>query len=327
MKYIELHLHLDGAIRLNTLYEIAKKNNKYILKDEFSEQVSIGKKKNFKSLTQCLKVFKNILKLIEGNKEYLERIAFEICEDQYNNNVIYTELRYNPHILKGNLSLDEVILSINNGIKRGKEKYNIHMNCILCCLRSKPEYSMDIAKLCIKYRDNGIVGIDLAGDEHNYSDELHRVAFDFAHQHEINITVHAGECGNFENIYSALNNLHAKRIGHCYASVKNIKLLQYLKKNNIHIECCYTSSLMTKSVGKQHIHPIQKFHNYNLNYSINTDDPSIFNTNIKKEMKIIKRKLNLNPNDIKQIIINSINSSFASYEQKQIFLKNTNSSF
>jgi adenosine deaminase len=179
---------------------------------------------------------------------------------------------------------------------------------------------MDIAKLCIKYRDNGIVGIDLAGDEHNYSDKSHQEAFDFAHQHQINITIHAGECENYENIYSALNNLHAKRIGHCYASVKNIKLLQYLKKQNIHIECCYTSSLMTKSVGKQHIHPIQKFHNYNLNYSINTDDPSIFNTNIKKEMKIIQKKLNLNSDDLNQIIVNSINSSFASNDLKKILL-------
>ena len=104
-KYIELHLHLDGAIRINTLYELAKESKLYenMSLEEFSDSVSIGNKKYFDSLTHCLTLFNNVLSLIAGNKEYLERIAYEICEDQYNNNVLYTEIRYNPHILKGNI--------------------------------------------------------------------------------------------------------------------------------------------------------------------------------------------------------------------------------
>ena len=91
-KYIELHLHLDGAIRINTLYELAKESKLYenMSLEEFSDSVSIGNKKYFDSLTHCLTLFNNVLSLIAGNKEYLERIAYEICEDQYNNNVFYS---------------------------------------------------------------------------------------------------------------------------------------------------------------------------------------------------------------------------------------------
>ena len=319
-KYIELHLHLDGAIRINTLYEFAKTIDLYknLSLEEFTEYVSLGNKNCFESLTDCLSIFENVLALVAGNKEYLERIAFEVCEDQYQNNVLYTELRYNPHILKGKIeTLDEVIETINNGIKRATSKYGIYVNSILCCLRSYPEWSYDIARLCIKYRNQGVVGIDIAGDEKIYSDHLHKDAFNFAHKHHINITAHAGESGGTDSIKSALHNLHATRIGHCYASYHDPYLLGYLKRKDIHIECCYTSSLKTKSVDSKKSHPIETFHRKQMNYSINTDDPSIFNINYLSEIKLVEEKLKLTSSQVRQIMFNSLKSSFASVKEKK----------
>ena len=321
-KYIELHLHLDGAVRVSTLYKISqKKYNTDISINEFAKLVSIGNKKCFDSLTECLSTFEHILSLIAGNKQYLEQIAYEICEDQYNNDVLYTEIRYNPHILMGDiLSLDEVIVSINNGIKRAILKYPIFVNTILCCMRSKPQWSFDIAKLCIKYRNQGVVGMDIAGDEKNYSDYNHRNAFKLAHNNNINITAHAGEAadeaGGSENIKSAINHLHATRIGHGYACCYDNYLMGYLKRKNIHLECCITSSIQTKSVENINNHPIKIFNKKNLNYSINTDDPSIFNTTYKQEIDLVKEKLELNNNQIHKIMENSLASSFASRKEK-----------
>lgn len=319
-KYIELHLHLDGAIRINTLYELAKETKLYenLSLEEFSDSVSIGNKKYFDSLTHCLTLFNNVLSLISGNKEYLERIAYEICEDQYNNNVLYTEIRYNPHILKGDIeTLDEVVEIINNGIKRAIDKYGIHVNSILCCLRSKPCWSFDIARLCIKYRNKGVVGMDIAGDEKNYSDHYHKDAFKFANHHGINITAHAGECCGAENISSALNKLYAKRIGHCYSCINQPYLMGYLKRKNIHIECCYTSSIKTRSVDDTKSHPIKTFYKRGLSFSINTDDPSIFNINYLDEVKTVKEELKITNNEIYQIMIKSLDAAFASTEEKK----------
>ena len=319
-KYIELHLHLDGAIRLTTLYELSQKKN--LLKtntiSEFAKIVSIDDRKCFDSLTDCLSTFYNVISLIAGEKEYLERIAYEICEDQYNNGVLYTEIRYNPHILtESNLSLDEVIQTINTGIKRGCSKYPIFVNCILCCLRHKPLWSFDIVRLCIKYRNNGIVGMDIAGDEQNYSDSLHRSYFAYAHKKNINITAHAGESGGSDNIRSAITNLYAKRIGHGYACSTDNYLMAYLKRNNIHLECCLTSSLKTKSINDINKHPIKTFHKKNMNFSINTDDPSIFNTSFQNEINLVEQTLQLNNNQINKIMLNSLESSFASREEKE----------
>jgi len=320
-KYIELHLHLDGAIRINTLYELAQKTELYkdMSFEAFQEQVTIGNKKYFDSLSHCLSLFQNILTLIAGNKEYLERIAFEIGEDQFKNNILYTELRYNPHILKGNINtLDEVVEIINNGIKRATTKYGIYMNSILCCLRSKPQWSFDIARLCIKYRNKGVVGMDIAGDEKNYSDYLHKDAFKFANHHGINITAHAGECCGSENISTAINKLYAKRIGHCYSCIYDPYLMGYLKRKNIHIECCYTSSIKTRSVDDTKSHPLKTFLKKGMNFSINTDDPSIFNINYLDEIEVIKNKFNLNSCQFHQIMNCSLEASFASNEEKII---------
>jgi len=319
-KYIELHLHLDGAIRLSTLYELSQKKNLFKTDtiDEFEKIVSIGNKKCFDSLTDCLSIFNNIVSLIAGNKEYLERIAYEICEDQYNNGVLYTEIRYNPHILMGqNLSIDEVIQTINTGIKRGCSKYPIFVNCILCCLRHKPMWSLDIVESCIKYRNDGIVGMDIAGDEKNYFDNLHREYFAYAHKNNINITAHAGESGGSDNIRSAITKLHAKRIGHGYACSTDHYLMAYLKRKNIHLECCLTSSLKTNSIKDINKHPLKIFNKKNMNFSINTDDPSIFNTSFQNEIDLVKKTLQLNNDKIYKIMLNSLASSFASQKKKE----------
>ena len=319
-KYIELHLHLDGAVRLKTLYELSQKKNLFKTNtiSEFAKLVSIGDKKCFDSLTDCLSIFYNIISLIAGKKEYLERIAYEICEDQYNNGILYTEIRYNPHILMGNnLSIDEVIQTINTGIKRGCSKYPIFVNCILCCLRHKPLWSLDIVESCIKYRNNGVVGMDIAGNEKNYSDRLHRDYFKYAHEKNINITAHAGESGGPDNIRSAITNLYAKRIGHGYACSTDNYLMAYLKRNNIHLECCLTSSLKTKSIKDINKHPLKTFHKKNMNFSINTDDPSIFNTSFQNEINLVKQTLQLNNDKIYKIMLNSLESSFASQKEKE----------
>lgn len=323
MKYIELHIHLDGSIRLSTLYELACKKYNYIPKhypqETFAKTVSISGKKSFDSLTECLKVFNNITSLISGDKDILERIAYEFVEDQYTNNILYTEVRYNPHILQGNLPLTQVVHCINKGIEKGCKKFGIHVNSILCCLRDHPEWSMDIVNLATDYKNKGVVGIDLAGDELRYPDSLHIGAFQVAHRRGINITVHAGEVGEPESIKSAIKNLYAKRIGHGYAAIKDKQTLDYIKNNNIHMECCPTSSLQTCSV--EDIEAINTFAKEKINYSINSDDPSVFEVSYQDEIDFVKNTAKLDDKEIKRIIINSLDSAFISNDKKYKILK------
>lgn len=316
MKYVELHVHLDGSIRLSTLYELAiTKNNYPYSRSNFAKKVSVSGKKSFESLTDCLRVFKIITDLISGDKDILERIAYEFCENQYTNNILYTEVRYNPHILRGSLTLKEVVDSINKGIKKGCEKFGIYVNTILCCLRDQPEWSMDIVNLATDYKNKGVVGIDLAGDEYNFPNSLHTKSFSIAHKRGINITIHAGEVGDPKNIISAIKKLHAKRIGHGYAAIQEQNVLDYLKKHNIHLECCPTSSLQTCSV--EDIQAIKTFADKKLNYSINSDDPSVFEITYEEEIEFVKKTAKLSDEEIKRITLNTLNSAFISDDLKE----------
>ena len=317
MKYIELHIHLDGSIRLNTLYELSKTTESIEL---FSRKVSMAGRQSFSSLTDCLSVFSNILSIISGDEKILERIGYEFVEDQYNNNVLYTEVRYCPHLLRGNaLSNIQVIDSINRGIKKGLSKYPIYINTILCAIREFPQWTPDIVDLAILYKDKGIVGIDLAGDEIQFNNELYIKDFKRAYDNGINITIHSGETGNEINIKTAIENLHATRIGHGYASIKNKEILNFIKNQNIHLECCPSSSLGTKSLTS--LCPIKEFWNENLNYSINSDDPSVFGIKYKDEIDILQKDIGIDEKEIKRCMINSIKSAFTTQEVKDKIIK------
>ena len=318
MKFIELHIHLDGSIRLSTLYELSKTKLSFEI---FSKQVSISGRKSFSSLTDCLNIFKNIISIIKGDKKILERIGYEFVEDRYKNNILYTEVRYNPQLLRGNkLTSEEVIDSINKGFEKGMEKYPVYINTILCCIREYPQYCQEVVDLAIKYKNKGIVGIDLAGDESKYDNNLFKKYFDYAHQNDINITIHSGEVGNGNSIISAVNDLHAKRIGHGYTAKDNIDILNMLNDKNIHIECCPSSSLGTCSVND--LQMLKIFDEHHINFSINTDDPSVFGVKYSDEIKILKDKLEISNPMLHLYMINALESAFISKEKKnEIFLK------
>ena len=313
MKYVELHIHLDGAIRFNTLYELSKTTDS---KQLFSRKVSMAGRKSFSSLTDCLSIFSNILSIISGDEKILERIGYEFVEDQYNSDVLYTEVRYCPHLLRGDkLSNNQVIDSINRGLQKGLVKFPIYVNTILCCIRDFPEWTKDIVDLAIEYKNKGVVGIDLAGDEIQFNNDLYQSEFTRAHKNNINITVHSGETGNEENIITAINKLHAKRIGHGYASINNPEVLQLLKDKNIHLECCPSSSLGTKSLSN--LNPLKIFQDKGINYSINTDDPSVFEIDYKNEIELLR----LDKKELKRCILNSINSAFINQDEKERLIK------
>ena len=313
MKYVELHIHLDGSIRFNTLYELSKTN---LSRELFSRKVSMAGRDSFSSLTDCLSIFSNILSIISGDEKILERIGYEFVEDQYNSDVLYTEVRYCPHLLRGGkLSNKQVIDSINRGLQKGLAKFPIYINTILCCIREFPEWTPEIVDLAIEYKNKGIVGIDLAGDEIQFDNTLYEKDFQKAFKNGINITVHSGETGNEKNIKTAINKLHATRIGHGYASINDKEILQFIKNKNIHLECCPSSSLGTKSLTN--LNPLKIFQENGINYSINTDDPSVFEIDYKNEIELLK----IDQKELDRCILNSINSSFASNKLKDKIIK------
>lgn len=314
---VELHCHLDGSVRPETMFELLKGNEavKELSLEEFKELVMVEEDND--SLIEYLEKFKYPGKVMQ-EKENLERITYELLEDLNKQNIMYVEIRFAPylHMEKG-LTFDEVMNSVIKGLNRGKEEFQIDANLILIGMRhEKLEKILEMVKKGEKYLNKGVVGMDIAGDEENFPPEIHREAFLLANELGYNITIHAGETGNEKNIWTAIEELKAKRIGHGIAAIKDEKLMKELVDKKIYLEMCPTSNMQTKAVKNKEEYPIKDFMDNGIKITINTDNTTVSRTSLEKEYKFIMGNYNISPNEIVKLIENSIEASWVSNEKK-----------
>lgn len=306
---VELHCHLDGSLRHDTIVEMA--NEMGI--DTQGRTFHVNQCKN---LDEYLEKFDIPIHVLQ-TKENLYRAIYELFEDASNEHVKYLEVRFGPllHTHKG-LSVDEVLMSLIEGMRAAEKQFDIHGNLILSFLRTMPKDQMiNVLNAGAKYLNNGIVAVDLAASElkgfcHDFIDEIA-----YARELGYHVTIHAGETGYIENIVDAVELLKAERIGHGVALHKDSYQSTILNKG-IHIEVCPTSNVQTKAVLSLSKHPIRNF--LDLSLSINTDNRQVSNTNMTQEIEKVFNMFHLNYNDYKKIYFSSINASFASDEIKKI---------
>lgn len=344
---VELHVHLDGALRIQTIIDLAKE--KQISLPSYDENglrqyvsVSLDKPSSLQGFLSCFRVF---VPVIIDDVVALERIAHEFCEDQASSGVLYCEVRYCPHLLctahnsmmngrpddednevpnmlleKG-VSPRDVVQAVCRGLHRGERDFGVKVRSILCCMRPEPEWSLEILSLCKEFSSDGVVGIDLAGDE--ILGEIpamkgHINAFKEARQLKIHRTVHAGEAAPAASVKEALNILHAERIGHGYHVLEDDMLYRRIIDENIHLEACPTSSILTGAVKPCFsTHPLRRFAQDRVNFSLNSDDPLVCHTTKDLEEKIAINKIGLSPAEITRATFNAARASFLPENEKQ----------
>jgi adenosine deaminase len=308
---VELHLHMDGAVRVDTFLDIARRRGLDLptrTPEGLARYVRVAH--DCRSLTTFLKTFEFFLPIIQ-HPDAVERIAYELCEDQARLGVRYFEARFSPHLLVGEgSSLEEVMERAITGLKRGQEDFDVGARYILCCMRHQPDWSMEVTDLAIRYRDHGVVGIDLAGDESQFGAELHADAYLKAKDAGLYRTVHAGEAGPAKNIREALDVLHAQRIGHGYHLVEDKDLYQRFRDEDIPLECCITSSLQTGAVPDLATHPVRRFVLDGLNVSLSTDDPSVCGIDLEHEYRVAFQDLGFSVSDLTRMVFNAARASF-----------------
>merc|ERR1711865_785340 len=193
-----------------------------------------------------------------------------------------------------------VVESISKGIDRGAKEFDIAVKQLLCCINFSPQWSMDTVKTAVECRDLGVVGVDIASGEHHFDidgiHQAHKAAMEFAHAKGMPITVHAGEDGPAANCVKAVDAYHAKRLGHGYHLLEDPAAYKRLKALGIHLECCPTSSMLTKSVSSEDgwgKHPICAFIQDGMSVSLNSDDPMVFDIDLRGEMDMAVTRLGL----------------------------------
>ncbi|XP_030623858.1 adenosine deaminase [Chanos chanos] len=330
---VELHVHLDGAIRVETIVDVAERRGMTLPVATVEEMRDLCSLKNPSTLTEFLSKFNHYMPFIAGDREAIKRIAYEFVEDKAKEGVIYVEARYSPHLLanrdvepipweqkEGDLTPDEVVNLVNQGLNEGEKAFKTKARSILCCMRHMPKWSMDVIELCKKYRNDGVVAIDLAGDElmDTKAYPEHKQAYEEAVKSGVHRTVHAGEVGPPSVVKEAVEVLKAERIGHGYHTTDDQALYRRLLEENMHFETCPISSRMTGACDPDFTkHPLIRFREDKANYSLNTDDPLVLNSNLHKDYEVAKKFMGFTEEEFQRVNINAAKSCFLPEKEKR----------
>jgi len=326
-----LHDHLDGGLRSQTVIELARDSsyNKLPTTDPGELAVWFHRGATRGSLPLYLEGFAHTIGVMQ-TEESLERVAYEMMEDMRNDGVVYVETRFAPvfHTELG-LHWEEIVQAVLRGLERGRKDFGVEFGLIICAMRNM-KLSGEMAELAVDFRERGVVGFDLAGEEGGYPPKKHVEAFQYIQRANFNITIHAGEAFGKESIWQAIQWCGAHRIGHATRLIEDIKvsdddptevasmgyLSQYILDKRIPLEICLTSNVDTGAVKSVKEHPFGIFHRYKFRVTLNTDDRLMSSTTMTKEFKLAAEAFHLSVDDLEKITINSMKSAFVPYKKR-----------
>lgn len=307
MPKIVLHLHLDGSIDMEDAYLWAKEDGLKITKKELEQELQVND--DCHNLNDYLEKFDLPCKLLQ-TCERLEKTSYHLFLKLSKMNVKYAEVRFAPnkHLAK-NLTLDDVVISVINGMNKANVETGIMGGIILSMMRGdSKEDNIRVINLAQKYLKKGVVAIDLAGAEAIYPTTDYVDLFRYAKIKGIPFTIHAGEAAGVESIKAALD-AGAKRIGHGIRAIDDEAIQKIIIDKQVLLEVCMTSNYQTEAVkGK---HPIEKLYNNGIKISINTDNDTVSNIDINKEYTIILNETDLTMDDLGKCNKESIDYIFA----------------
>jgi len=329
---VELHHHLDGSIRAQTVRDLAKEYNVPFDQEKFDQALE-----NVDNLVTFLDCFSMFMPVLQGNPEAIERLAYECVEDQYNNKVAFFETRFAPFLMLANnesmrdsgycqqaCSAYDVVDAVLDGLERGEKDFGVRSTAIFCGLRGQTQWLTPLTRLLKHYRYHPkVVGIDMAGNENlpwsseelELTKNLYRVARSLGY----GCTFHAGEQGLVQNIERALDEIKTHRIGHGYAVFKDDKLLERCFEERVPFEFCPISAKTLSSLGTDFDdpnNPILLGSKKKLNFSLNCDD-ALFFGNIQPSIKICKDVLGFSEGEVFRIRENAARATFLPEEEKQ----------
>ncbi|MGB9590884.1 MAG: adenosine deaminase [Candidatus Kryptoniota bacterium] len=317
-----IHTHLEGSIRPKTFLDLAQKQNISVPTSlsEIENLIQVnGDERSLRDYLQKITVNYQILKNIEA----LRRTAFEAAEDAYNDGVIYLELRAGPVTHTDQiLTIEACIEAMLEGIHQAELVFDIKTRLIIAALRNHPpEVNTKLAKIAVRYREFGVVGFDLAGDEVDHPASDHKDACYIAKDGGLGLTIHAGEAAGPENVIYAIQDLQADRIGHGVHSIQSQAAIDLLKEKQVMLEICPTSNVHTKSIVNIESHPIRLFIKEGIPVSVNDDDPITSRTRVSKELMILQKYFHFNDEEIKALQINTLDHCFIMDENQRQALK------
>lgn len=309
---IELHLHLDCSLS----YKVVQQIDPSISFEEYRE--------SFIAPPKCTDLNDYLTRAVKGfqlmqTREQLRLVTLDLFEQLRADNVIYAEIRFAPllHIEKG-LTPHEVVQTVNDAVTESIRQTGVQAGLILCTLRHYTEVqSMETVSLVNQFKGTHILGFDIAGDEAGFPIKAHEKAFLFAKANNIPCTAHAGEAKGPESVWETLQHFHPSRIGHGVRSAEDEKLLDFLKKECIHLEVCPTSNVQTNVADTIKDHPADKIYRHGVSMSLNTDCRTISDVTLTSEFALMASVFNWEKKHFLTCTLEAIRHAFCPAELKE----------
>lgn len=320
MPKIDLHRHLEGSLRLQTLFEVAQQNDIDVdaaTIEQLRPQVQIT---NDPQTSDAFLSKFHVLRLFYCSPEIIKRFVWEAVADAAEDNIHYLELRFSPQALSRvyGFPLYEVTDWVIETAKEAGLHFNIKVGLIITLVRHDPiEQATKVARVAIDKKGKGIVGIDLAGDEVRYPPEPFIPFFKEVKEEGLGITIHAGEWASAYGVAQALDKLGADRIGHGIRALENSKVLRMVLERKPVFEVCLTSNLQTGVVMQMSQHPFSDMLDVGLPATLNTDDPTVSNCTLTDEYDIAVNELGISYAKLREMTLTSAKAAFLPENEKE----------
>jgi adenosine deaminase len=323
-----LHDHLDGGLRAATVVDLARQIGYDRLPSEDADEVKLWMQRgaNRGHLNLYLDAFQHTVAVMQTRRALI-RVAAECAEDLAADGVVYAEVRFAPelHVAAG-LSLDGVVEAVLEGFRAGSEGRRITVYALLTAMRTAAR-SLEIAELAVRYRDQGVVGFDIAGAEAGSPPSRHLDAFQYVARENFHITIHAGEGFGLPSIWEALQWCGAERLGHGVRIMDDIKitpegtatlgrLASYVRDRRIPLEMCPTSNVQTGAAPSIEAHPIRLLRQLSLRVTVNTDNRLMSGVSLSSEFHRLAEVFGYGWRDIEWLTINAMKSAFAHFDER-----------
>jgi adenosine deaminase len=250
--------------------------------------------------------------------EALERISYELAEDAAAEGVRYIEVRYSPVLnTRHDLSLGETVEASLRGLERAQRDHGIVGRLIVCALRNlSPGISLELARLAVAYKGQGVVGFDLAGGERGHPAAVHAAAFAFAQAHGLACTCHAGEGAGADSVREAVYACGAHRLGHATRLIEDPALTEYVNERRIALEICLTSNVQTKAAQSYEVHPFRRYFDAGMNVVLNTDNRLMSGTTLTDEYARAANHLDFTFEELARVALNGFESAFVPDDER-----------
>jgi adenosine deaminase len=327
-----LHDHLDGGLRPGTVVELAAQAGHELpagdadgLRRWFEDSADSG------SLERYLETFTHTVAVMQ-TAEQLRRVARECVLDLAEDGVVYAEIRYAPeqHLRQG-LTLHQVVEAVHEGFIEGQEQARrdgcpIVVRQLLTAMRHQAR-SREIAELAVTFRDQGVVGFDIAGAEAGYPPTRHIDAFEYLQRENAHFTIHAGEAFGLPSIWQAIQWCGADRLGHGVRIIDDVtidgdgtptlgRLASYVRDKRIPLEMCPTSNIQTGAAASLAEHPIGTLTRLRFRVTVNTDNRLMSGTSMTREMTQLVDTFGYDIDELRWFTINAMKSAFLPFDQR-----------